>query len=176
MTNVNTNSRITLNQLSSESVGIYCETGPLWLDSSSSSLDNNTSSSKTGNKLIVVKNGDLHITHNLSYSNSSSISDPKDLASLGVVVLNGNLIIDPAVTQMIGDYLVNGSIYTGSAYSQLTCYGLWIAKNFYLNRTYVGTDASPAEVIIYDGRVVLNAPPGFSQIGDLMPVWREVAP
>jgi hypothetical protein len=162
-----------IGSLPDNKAGVICESGDL-------NISGQMPADK-GAKLIVVRNGNLNVTGNVTYSSGMvGGSDLKKLASLGVVVLNGNLNVNPAVTQMDGAYFVNGTFNTCTGQTpdqcenQLITNGLWIAKRFILGRTWVGASASPAELISYDGRVVLNPPAGLSALN--LPLWKEVAP
>jgi len=136
-----------------------------------------------GAKLIVV-DGNLIITGDtggIKYEGGSDPTNVEDLACLGIVVF-GDLNISSSVSRLDGVYFVTGTINTcvsatpSACDNQLVSYGLWVAKEFLLNRTYAGGENDPAEKIIYDGRIALNPPVGLSDFGQLFPVWKEVAP
>jgi len=62
------------------------------------------------------------------------------------------------------------------AQSQLRVSGLIMAKKFYLDRTFVDKYAAikeGSEVVIYDGRLLANVPPGFSDFVKALPIWRS---
>lgn len=133
-----------------------------------------------GAKLIAIY-GNLTITGDIKYYGETDPADVNNLACLGIVVF-GNLNISPSVGRLDGVYFVNGTINTCASATpsacdkQLVSYGLWVARGFLLNRTFVGEVNDPAEKIIYDGRIALNPPVGLSDFGRLFPVWKEVAP
>ena len=47
-----------------------------------------------------------------------------------------------------------------------------MARQFNLERYYKKA-GEPAEAIIYDGRVLINTPPGLVDLAKGLPVWRE---
>ena len=62
---------------------------------------------------------------------------------------------------------------------QLKVSGQFLAKNFRFQRTYrslVGNSREPAENIIYDGRNVINPPPGLGDVLKTLPSWNQIAP
>ncbi len=66
----------------------------------------------SGKRTLVVKWANLYITTNMSYTDTSSI--------LGVVVQKdeagngGNLYIDPSITNIVGTYIIDGSVMSYS--------------------------------------------------------------
>jgi len=127
---------------------------------------------------LIVK-GDLAIKGNLSYQNTA-VSKLKNLASFGVVVLKkddgtgGNIYIDPNVTNIVGSYMAENVIYTGTMPggqdASLQVDGLMVAKGFKLERNFFNLETkSAAERVIYDGRALRNPPPGFTDIGKALP-------
>ncbi|OGY50338.1 MAG: hypothetical protein A3J65_00120 [Candidatus Buchananbacteria bacterium RIFCSPHIGHO2_02_FULL_45_11b] len=60
--------------------------------------------------------------------------------------------------------------------SRLTVFGLMMAKKFYFDRTYFNPNETPiqgSEVVIYDGRLLANTPPGLSDFAKALPIWRS---
>jgi len=96
----------------------------------------------------------------------------------------GNIIIDPAVgghpsEDMVGAFIASNRISTGQSSEALTIKGLAVARRFNFERTYVSPPALPArgaELIIYDGRTILNPPPGLADLVKALPVSKVVAP
>jgi len=133
----------------------------------------------SGGGTIVVK-GDVFIKGGLAYQ-SGTVSKNKNMASLGIIVLSrvdgtgGNIYIDPSVLKLAGNFLAEGIIYTGTNKGDdqsLDVQGLFIAKGFQFERNNFNLETKePSEKIVYDGRVLLNPPPGFSDIGKSLPKY-----
>ncbi len=134
----------------------------------------------------VVINGNLHINSNLYYENSRVSSQIENLASVAWIV-KGDVIVDPSVASLVGSFIVLGQqgincptancghFKTGSDLAdplQLVVKGLIMAKQFTFERSYK-KDAAAAEKIIYDGRVLVNTPPGLTDVAKGLPIWRE---
>ena len=137
----------------------------------------------------VVVDGDLNINSNLYYENSKVTAQIENLASIAWIV-KGDLIIDPAVTNLVGNFIVlgkAGAICPGAGCgnfktgndsanpTQLVIKGMAMARQFTFERNYK-KDASGAEQIIYDGRVLVNIPPGLEDVAKGLPIWREDYP
>lgn len=130
----------------------------------------------SGAGILVVK-GNLTITNNLQYINSS-IDDLRRLASL-VIVVRGNLNIENSVTNLVGAYYVDGTVYTSPEATKdstenhypLTVRGLMLSKNFIFNRKFAGTVESPlpSELFIFDGRLQSNPLPGMVDFASVLP-------
>ena len=134
----------------------------------------------------VVVDGDLIIRSNLYYESAPVAGQIENLASVAWIV-KGDVIIDPAVTQTVGAFIVLGKdgvacpasgcgqFKTGNDSAnpkQLVVQGLAMAKQFIFERFYkVGEE--PAESVVYDGRVLVNIPPGLEDVAKGLPVWRE---
>ncbi|MBU1037286.1 hypothetical protein KKF32_04685 [Patescibacteria group bacterium] len=131
----------------------------------------------------IVINGDLHINSNLYYEENTVTAQIENLASLAWII-KGDLFIDPTVTNVVGNFIVlertgfpgsGGKFYTGddsASHRQLVVYGLVIAKEFYLERHFK-MNREPSEKFIYDGRVIVNTPPGLEDLAQGLPSWRE---
>ncbi len=186
---------VDIGRINRSAKGVYQKTGILIVygDASKQFIVNNGLS-----KLVANMGGDIYIkgpsTENGAESQSyepAGASSLDNLASIGYAAFinprtnsGGSISVQYDVKKIVGAYFAE-NVFNSSTLNYgppsdpnipLTCEGLWIAHAFSLPRTYVGADKQPAERVIYDGRVALNPPPGFSKIGDLMPIWREVAP
>jgi len=139
-----------------------------------------------GAKTIIVENGDLHIMNNITYSGrcvktDNSICTVRDTASLAFIVLNGNVIIDPGVTEVSGVIFVQkgdegtGKILSGptatdnqDSYKPITFYGSIYGdiQNLFEHRKYAGDPAANqgSVVIRFDERIILNTPPGLTDV------------
>jgi len=181
----------------------------------------------------VIVNGNLTIRADLIYAAAIGSSQPfRNLASIAWIVL-GDLIIDPGVKQLAGNFIILGnevghcqgfattcsndsecsamgvpcvvscdptievagcgqnySCYdfsTGGRFSQtdldagvcdqrLNVSGLMMAKKFYFDRTFIDQFEVPiegSEIIIYDGRLLANTPPGVADFAKALPIWRS---
>lgn len=64
-----------------------------------------------------------------------------------------------------------------SCQNRLTVSGLMMARKFYLEREFAEDDPYKAEqgseVIIYDGRLLANTPPGLGDFAKALPIWRS---
>lgn len=145
---------------------------------------------KDGSGLIIVE-GDLRISNNITYSDIG-VNKLKELPSVAWIV-KGDLIIDPNVTKIVGAFIVLGNgqfekcpsllspslscgrLSTGQSSNKLDISGLVMARQFYFQRTFFAADRG-AERIVYDGRALVNTPPGLGDISQVLPVWQEVAP
>lgn len=150
-----------------------------------------------GKGTLLVENGDVNIRSNIMLANNSSI--------LGIIVRNGNVIVDPAVSQINAIFYIysdktppNGGqrgsfiVNTGGGNDvRLTVTGAVVASGystgtsregaFQLNRNYVGVKSAiekaiidgqsasyidslleSSELFLYDGRITIMTPPGFS--------------
>ena len=126
----------------------------------SETMGNNTRQLNNGRQLVIIRQGDLYIRQNLTYSNNSW-SSVNEIPSLYVIVRGGNIYIDNDVTQLDGIYIAQpsggsgGNIYTcaagvrdpidivnnpGSAAddcgNQLTVNGAFIASTVKFNRAF----------------------------------------
>lgn len=156
----------------------------------------NGSGFSNGSGTIVV-DGDLVINADVLYS-SSDVDRFRNLASLAWII-RGDLIISGNVSEIAGNFIVLGNgtacdpdrqvevpgcgqVYTcfertafGCAQKRLTVNGLMMARKFYFDRTFVDPTESErlgSEVIIYDGRLLANTPPGVVDFAKSLPIWR----
>ena len=108
---------------------------------------------------VFYRNGDLTIKDNIYIDDVKDVgADIKEVPVVAFVV-EGDLSIDPAVTNVSGFFYVTGSVHTGASDKQLTIEGAVVASGFNLERNTNGNNAD--EVFIYDPRVFINPPPGF---------------
>jgi len=145
-----------------------------------------TLSDGEGAKTIIVEDGDLIINHNIKYgtcNKTTGVCNVTDTASLAFIVLNGNVYVDPSVTELSGVYFVQGQgdkghLYPGApgnttgdsakSYNKLEIFGSVYGEiePLFLSRLYAG-DPSQEEagiVVRFDERVILNTPPGLRDI------------
>lgn len=130
-----------------------------------------------GAELIIVEKGDLKIDGDLYYGAGAA----DQLPSVGFLVLDGDIVVGPNVEHLVGTFVTTGKFKTGTNIGgldkQLTVRGLVAAREFSLQRRYVNLQTKEgAEVFIYDGRAVLNPPPGLTDFVKGLPQFRAVAP
>jgi len=138
-----------------------------------------------GNGLLVVKGCNLRISGTLSYQPTGVSQYLRNLASFGVLVLckyssgvcvsGGDINIDPTVGQIVGLYFGERTIRTGTTGAvdiQLKAYGALVGREVLLQRRY-GHPTEPAEDVIFDGRGVVNPPPGSQDITKSLPSLRD---
>ncbi len=116
--------------------------------------------------------GDLKISPNVS-----------NLAGNFIIIGNGNDCNPNQESEVTGC----GQIYTccvlsgeSCAFDERVCQqnplivsGLMMAKKFYLKRIFItdSQDVQGSEIIIYDGRLLANTPPGLGDFAKSMPIW-----
>jgi hypothetical protein len=105
-----------------------------------------------------------------------SVNNIKNLASFGIIVikddsgLGGNIYIDDHVLRVDANIYAEGSIDTGESNYQLLVNGLMMASDFDFLRKK-GFITGGSEKIIYDGRILVNTPPGMEDIASSLPTW-----
>lgn len=177
----------------------YFNGSPEYLIDQPITFGNGRGSASSGAGTIII-NGNLRIKANTYFEDNQVSGRIKNLASVGIIVL-GDVIIEPNVDQVAGNLIVLGNtqnldcqnpdpsapsgcgaLFTGddslqgqSNSRQLTVYGIAVARKFILQRTYK-LNHQAAEVFIYDGRVLVNTPPGFEDVSKSLPRWQEALP
>ncbi|MBI5254413.1 hypothetical protein HY932_01370 [Candidatus Falkowbacteria bacterium] len=152
---------------------VYYYDGDLYLNNDW--IVNNGITGKVGNGTLVVR-GNLYVNKNVGYQ-QAPVKNTKEIASLGVIVLKkngqqGNIVIAKDVENLVGNFYAEGKISTGIGKKQLKVSGLMIAQAFAFQREFVDLQTkAPAEQIVYDGRVMVNTPPGFADVAKGMPEW-----
>ena len=142
----------------------------------------NASANSKGNGTVVVR-GDLYIYNNITYQVAPSLKT-KNLVSLGFIVIKdnegygGHIYIDPGVTQLAGTFYAEESISTGHVEEDhdvaLRVDGAFISKQISFERQHWDAEIQqPAEQIIYDGRVLINTPPGMADVSKSLTRWAE---
>ncbi|MBI5733329.1 MAG: chitobiase/beta-hexosaminidase C-terminal domain-containing protein [Candidatus Kerfeldbacteria bacterium] len=161
------------NQLDNQ---VYYFKGNLTIDDSL--MFRNGSGNKSAAGLIII-DGDLNINNNLSYEVGSYEGSIRNLASVGWMI-GGQVAVGGSVGQLVGTFYVAGSsgsgnFNTGSGSGQLNIYGSIIAKQISFNRTF-SAPGEPSEKVIMDGRIMINTPPGFTDLLSTLPAWRFRTP
>ncbi|MEK7511443.1 MAG: hypothetical protein AAB575_00270 [Patescibacteria group bacterium] len=159
---------------------VYYAKDDLTIDSAKTFLNSLNSVKASG---TIVVRGDLHLDA-ASFYQTNTVKSLKNLASVGWIVLKksdgsgGNIYIDPAVENLVGNFFAEGKIYTGTTgdsktENSLRIDGLLVASGFSLQRQFTDWETrEPAERIVYDGRVISNTPPGFADLTKALPLWK----
>ncbi|MFZ6015972.1 MAG: hypothetical protein ACOYUZ_06520 [Patescibacteria group bacterium] len=162
---------------------IYRYTGPGEFNLPAKEFENGTGSTGNGSGLLLIEGADLRISGNITYSTDVVQTRLKNLASFGVIVVKnalgqgGNIYIEPSVSKISGVYFAEGAINTGTAGAPdqyLEMIGAFIANQFNLQRDNNTDPAKPAENIIFDGRAVVNPPPGMQDAAKSLPQLKGV--
>jgi hypothetical protein len=147
---------------------------------------------------VIAVEGDLTIARNVVYG-TANVDNLKHIPSL-VWLIKGDLIIDPAVTELAGTFVVlgdgtscaivspatsppnhcgqiitcNGTEAECDNNNPLTIFGNVLAKYFDLGRLYTDPATGEAsERFINDGRIQANPPPGFEDFSNVIPRFSE---
>lgn len=136
----------------------------------------------------IAVNGDLLVNGSMQYEQASDPDRFRNLASVAWIV-QGDVVIDQSVQDIVGAYVVLGDdtvsscpaltqssqgcgrISTGASDTPFKVSGLMIARQFAFQRSG-GTAELGSELIIYDGRLLANIPPGLSSFAEALPIWR----
>ncbi|MBI1961069.1 MAG: hypothetical protein HYS45_00015 [Parcubacteria group bacterium] len=156
---------------------VYYYTGDLTI-SSALTLNKGTGTQK-GSGTIVV-DGNLNINADLAYQSGAVSSRIDNLPSVAWIV-KGNIVINPAVRNLAGVFYSEGTVSTGTTGSVLSDVplridGIFIANRINLQRVFADATQEPSEQIIFDGRAVINPPPGLADIAKGLPTLRETRP
>jgi hypothetical protein len=138
---------------------------------------------------IIIVDGNLQINKNITYEPTGVIANLKQIPSL-VWIVKGDVTIDPAVTEVVGTFIILGSdsalprcngiteldnagcgqFKSGTGANQLVVRGNVLAKKFLLKRTYSNAvTGAPAEQFINDGRLQTNPPLGLKDMSGVIP-------
>jgi hypothetical protein len=181
-----------LNNLSGK---VYRYTGDLNIPLGGLTINND------GGPGLIIVEGDLIIDGPIIYQGNL----PANLKNLGSVawLVRGSIKVNSTATELAGAFIALGAYSSGACpvvsspeglergcgrfdscfsgddcgSSSLTVSGLVMARQFKLSRGGNTIDGGGSELIIYDGRVMANTPPGLGDLLKGLPnVWREVAP
>lgn len=140
-----------------------------------------------GSGTLVVKGCDLVIDGDLGYQAAGVNQYLRNMASFGVVALSrysggvpisgGNISIDAGVDQVVGMFFAEQSFHSGSTGGAFTdvplqIYGAVVSRDIQFERRY-GSPTEPAEEVVFDGRGVINPPPGMQDITKSLPAVRD---
>ncbi len=158
---------------------IYVQAGGQDIEISAREIRNSTFDGR-GDGTVIIDGGNLKIVGNLQYEDAP-VSRLNNLASLGWIVLPdnngdyGNVIVDGNVMQVVGSFLIAGedgldTVAPPLEISEipLRVYGLVVGRKMILERAFRNVDRG-SEQFIYDGRAVVNPPPGFADVTRSLP-------
>jgi hypothetical protein len=160
---------------------VYAHSGDLYIDTPIL-FEANPSGSGAG---AIVVDGDLYVDADVTYSDDSFVS-LRNMPSVAWYV-KGDVIINPRVETFSGSIFVLGSdavegcesqrnscgrFDTGASSTAFDFYGIIVARDLSLGRTYFSTERG-AERFIYDGRAILNTPPGMGDMQQYLPEWKK---
>lgn len=153
---------------------------------------NNAAVGGKGNGIIMVE-GDLYLNGDINYIGSGIPSDLSQTASIAWIV-KGDIIVDSRVENLVGAFIALGNgnscqnlsgglydsyqsnscgvFYSGDSDRNLTVLGIILARAFDFKR-YYSDSLKGSELIIYDGRLVANPPPGMQGFFESLPVIKE---
>lgn len=133
---------------------------------------------------IFIDGGNLTINGDVTYD-VTSVTALDHLATLGIIVVDdgtgtkGNVYVQRDVS------IVSAALYAGGqdgfwsvappdadGPAPFTLYGMAIARQFHLSRSYKSLTQG-SERFIYDGRAVVNPPPGFADLTRRLPVFAD---
>lgn len=122
----------------------------------------------SGSKGTVVVGGNLYVKSNVRYAKQTG--EIRNLAYLGLIV-KGNVVISPNVTETVGAWHVDGKLSTGVATRPWKHLGQVAVGSVDLQRKAPEYGASeevnaPSEDIIFDDQIYVTIPPGFAQLDD----------
>ncbi len=139
----------------------------------------------SGAMTVIIEDADLQINGNIQYTGQDDPNLSADqISSLGVIVLNGNMYVDPNVEKLAGAYFIQredendmtkGNIFSGTKNNpqQYSDKFLTINGSIYGNigplmqHRLAAGDATQDEgsiTIRYDQRMIQNTPPGLSEL------------
>ncbi|MBU2229251.1 hypothetical protein KJ810_02480 [Patescibacteria group bacterium] len=139
-----------------------------------------------------IVDGDMFIEKDITYDSlivGESYAELEDIPSVAWIV-KGNVYVSPNVAEVVGSFVVvgkekdgaleagTGEFYSGAGDVNLIVNGLVVAHELFLQRSGIGTveNIQASESIFYDGRIIINTPPGVGDFAKALPVVREVAP
>jgi len=176
----------------------YAEARDVVLEGMAYTFENENCAKAAG---TIIIDGDLTINTDIQYNTDAFSGSSDNLASVAWII-KGDLKISPDVEKLAGTFIVLGkdgvscgsdlenpvegcgAIFTcdGDASfcgNPLEVSGQFLAKNLRFGRTYRtlgSSEREAAESIVYDGRNVINPPPGLGDILKSLPTWNQIAP
>jgi hypothetical protein len=142
-----------------------------------------------GAQTIVVIDGDVKINKNIKFKDPSDLTDPRQIPSLAIIVIGGDILVAPGVTETNGVFFVQeGENGEGGKMCEGTCaendqynenplvhYGSIYGdiQHLFKYRTFAGDPSKEEAAILirFDNRIYLNTPP---ILGELVNVTSDV--
>ncbi|MBN1585061.1 hypothetical protein JW899_01705 [Candidatus Uhrbacteria bacterium] len=139
---------------------------------------------------VVVRGGSITFRGNVEYQpvHFVGLQSVRQVASVGWMAIDredrsgGNIYVDEDVTDLAGAFFSagQGGFYTVAppatdSPEPLTVKGLLLARQFHLSRSYRSEERG-SERFEYDGRAILNPPPGFGDLSKSLPVYGAAPP
>lgn len=171
----------------------YYPNAIIWLDRNHT-ITNNGAGVIVSRGLEYQYNGTFSTT-GLTYASTAGLTNIEDLASLLWITTDDDVNLHPRIATLAGSYIVGmnvtqpstkgvfDSCYNSSDCGQtkLMVFGVILAWEFQLGRTYYGPTTSqeiaePAEVVVNDGRLLTNPPPGVEDFSKALPRFQQVRP
>ncbi len=185
-TTINDDDISNLSQFDNFNSGVYVvEGGDMIIgENGAFEISGNVESAIPAAQTYIVKNGDIKIMNNIKYDdNNVDPTNPNSFPSAAFVALNGNILISNEVEEIDGILMAvnldgvegKGEIKsfqdTPTYTKRLTVSGSLIGNvlNIFTNRKAVGDPlADEGSITIrYDERILLNTPPGLSELVDI---------
>ncbi len=145
-----------------------------------------------GRGTFVFEGSNVTIKQDMAYDTLVPPTALRELASLGIIVIRDrapgspdvSVTIEKDVRRTVGNYYVEGMMnIEGSATSAqpddpYQNDGVMVARGFKFGRRIKGPidNPQPSEIILNDGRLSLNPPPGFEGFSQNLPQIRESVP
>lgn len=144
---------------------------------------------ENGAQTIVVIGGNVKINKDIKFRDPANLNDPRQIPSLAVIVIGGDILVAPGVKETNGVFFVQeGEDGEGGEMCEGTCaendqynenplvhYGSIYGdiQHLFKYRTFAGdpTKDEAAILIRFDNRIYLNTPP---ILGELVNVTQEV--
>lgn len=144
----------------------------------------NYSDSVPAAQTYIIRNANLHIKSDINYA-PTTFMDQTKIPSAAFIVIDGNIIIDDDVGHLDGIYMAvdldkngDGKVTNSENFdlnatssTPLSIYGNLIGNVYELFATRKGygdpTKDEGSVVVHYDSRILLNTPPGISELVDV---------
>jgi len=175
-----------LQNLSNAKSGVFVKKGDLTIGGNGVDFTIEANGNVPAGQTYIIKGGTLHISSNIKYG-TTDYSDPSKIPSAAFIVIDGNIIIDNNVGQI--DAIVMAIDTDGSGDGKITNGGKESTENLLvINGSLIGnvselfatrtgsgdpTKDEGSVTVRYDERILLNTPPGLS---DLLNVTQSLIP
>jgi len=137
-----------------------------------------TNPAESGAGTFIV-DGELQVDGNMQYGLPSGFLASRVSLPSAAFIVKGDIDISQSVSVMSGVFYSEEDIRTGIGETSLTVSGVMVAKSFDFRRRFRGSGAGSqeaAELVIYDGRLQTNTPPGLAGLSEGLPSVQELVP